>query len=68
MREKITAALHRLRHFHLGTKASMAHHKAEWSLHASYLGFTFWEGHGMHAIMAGGLLAVILVGLLIAEH
>lgn len=53
--DKIKKPFARLFHWHLV-------HKGESVCHFLYLTFTVIEGHGIHAIMAGGVAVFILIG------
>ena len=43
-------------------------HKGEYIFHVLYLSATFIEGHGFHAIFAGGVAFFVIVGSAIREH
>lgn len=53
--ERIKKPFARLFHWHLV-------HKGESVCHFLYLTFTVIEGHGVHAMMAGGVAVFILIG------
>lgn len=42
-------------------------HKGEHFFHMTYLGFTYIEGHGLHATAAGGLFVVVFLGLFLGD-
>lgn len=44
-------------------------HKGETMAHCTYLSFTFIEGHGLHAMAAGGVVVFVVLGMLAGgEH
>ena len=54
-------------HFRIPSKHAIVH-KGEHFFHMSYLGFTYIEGHGIHAIAAGGLFLMVFAGIFVAEE
>lgn len=53
--ERIKKSFARLFHWHLV-------HKGESVCHFFYLAFTVIEGHGIHAMFAGGVAVFIIIG------
>lgn len=57
--ERVKKSLARLFHWHLV-------HKGENVCHFLYLTFTVIEGHGLHAMFAGGVAVFVVIGTIAA--
>lgn len=60
--------LYELKAHVLTTARRIPAHKGEYVFHVLYLSATFIEGHGHHAIFAGGVAVFVLIGSAIRDR